>query len=111
MLYRQLLFHYHNDIELNLIKIRLINFDFGKLLKILRVFADDVRTDSFYNSSEPWHFVSSLPTFNSTAAHLESITRSYTVDHQKLCTATEGYLITKLDYRTDRVSIAVILSM
>ena len=40
MLYRQLLFHYHNDIELNLIKIRLINFDFGKLLKILRVFAD-----------------------------------------------------------------------
>ena len=41
MLYRQLLFHYHNDIELNLIKIRLINFDFGKLLKILRVFADE----------------------------------------------------------------------
>ena len=28
--------------KLNLIKIRLINFDFGKRLKILRVFADVV---------------------------------------------------------------------
>ena len=40
MIYRQLLFRYQNDIKLNLIKIPLINFDFGKLLKILRVFAD-----------------------------------------------------------------------
>ena len=40
MIYRQLLFRYQNDIKLNLIKIRLINFDFAKLLKILRVFAD-----------------------------------------------------------------------
>ena len=30
--------------KLNLIKIRLINFDFGKRLKILRVFADVTRT-------------------------------------------------------------------
>ena len=42
MLYGQLLFQYQNDIKLNLIKIQLINFDFGKLLKILRVFADGV---------------------------------------------------------------------
>ena len=40
MLYEQLLFHYQTDIKLNLIKIRVINFDFAKLLKILRVFAD-----------------------------------------------------------------------
>ena len=43
VLYKQLLFHYQNDIKLNLIEIQLINFDFGKLLKILRVFADGRR--------------------------------------------------------------------
>ena len=51
MIYRQLLFRYQNDIKLNLIKIPLINFDFGKLLKILRVFADSGVLDGPYTYS------------------------------------------------------------
>ena len=38
--------------KLNLIKIRLINFDFGKRLKILRVFADDLPCGTWF----PLHF-------------------------------------------------------
>ena len=38
--------------KLNLIKIQLINFDFGKHLKILRFFADDLPCGTWF----PLHF-------------------------------------------------------
>ena len=51
--------------KLNLIKIRLINFDFGKRLKILRVFAD-----AKYSCSRP---MSSLPWLEASPSQLEGV--------------------------------------
>ena len=81
MLYRQLLFHYHNDIELNLIKIRLINFDFGKLLKILRVFADGevgICPDGFSlpRQHSLQHYIFSITQFGAPNGLCSSITES-----------------------------------